>query len=219
MLGELGTILEVRRAGRVTSPPAARPVPVMLLPGFGTHPVRMKRLRLGLEASGHRVYDWGLGFNLGADEDRFTRLVERIETIARREGAPLVLVGWSLGGLYAREAAKQAPDGVAMVVTLGSPFSGGLHDNNAWRAYQAIAGHAVEEAPFGYQLAEKPPVPTVAIWSPRDGIVAPRCARGKAGERDLALAVRCTHLGMAGHPAVTAAVLELIGRLEEFRSA
>ena len=210
LLAELGTMAEVWTAAaktrKVAPVPAVHTRAIMLLPGFGTHPARMGRMRRTLEAAGHRVSDWGLGFNMGADEDRLDRLVSRIEAMARREGEPMVLVGWSLGGLYAREAAKRAPDAISMVITLGSPFSGDLRANHAWRAYQAIAGHEVANAPMAADLGTKPPVPTVALWSVRDGIVGPRAACGLPHQRDAAVRMRCTHLGFAGHPAVIAEV-------------
>lgn len=220
LLAELKTPFETwqaNRAVRVAVPPASPPEApnvksraVMLLPGFGTHPVRMKSLARTLEMAGHRVADWGLGFNFGPSEDRFDRLCERVVAMARKEGQPLVLVGWSLGGLFARELAHRHPESVAMVVTMGTPFSGDRRANNAWRAYQLIAGHTVDDPPIGCRFAEKPPVPTVALWSPRDGIISPRSARGRAGERDLAVALRCTHLGFAGHPEVGRTVAKLL---------
>ena len=213
LLGELRTPVEHWQASRqapVPSEPAAQPRAVMLLPGFGTHPVRMKPLRLALEAAGHRVSDWGLGFNFGPTEDRFERLCERVVAMARKEGEPLVLVGWSLGGLFAREVAKRHPEAVRLVITMGTPFSGDRRANNAWRAYQLIAGHSVDEPPIGQDMAAKPPVPTVALWSPRDGIIAPRSACGRKGERDLAIPMRCTHLGFAAHPDVAAMLKRLV---------
>lgn len=213
LLGELLTAFESWRAWR-TSPfvaaPTAAPRPVMLLPGFGTHPFRMRLLRRGLIAAGHRVEDWGMGWNLGGSPERLELLCTRITAAAEREGEPLALVGWSLGGLYAREAAKRVSQAVRQVVTLGTPFSGDLHANNAWRAYHWITGQDVSMPPIPGDYSEKPPVPTVALWSPRDGIVAPRAARGRAGERDAAIAVRCTHLGFASHPSVVREVARLL---------
>ncbi|WP_428333189.1 esterase/lipase family protein [Novosphingobium sp.] len=222
LLSELKTPYEMWRAGRaerrdpVALPAPALSRPVMLLPGFGTHPARMNGLRHALEGAGHRVSDWGLGFNFGPSADRFDRLCERVVTLARREGAPLVLVGWSLGGLFAREIAHRHPEAVAMVITMGSPFSGDRRANNAWRAYQAITGHTVDAPPVGDQFfGLKPPVPTVALWSPRDGIVSPRSSCGRPGERDRAVALRCTHLGFAGHPDVARAVASVIMTLDQ----
>jgi pimeloyl-ACP methyl ester carboxylesterase len=186
-------------------PRAANPTTVMLVPGFATHAVRMRYLARDLRAAGHRVFDWGLGFNWGASADRLDRLEARVAGLAREE--PIVLVGWSLGGLFAREIAKRRPQAVAKVVTMGSPFSYSPRANNVWRAYQLIAGHRVDNPPVAVELSVKPPVETVAMWSPRDGIVHPRAARGVAGERDREIALRCTHLGFACDPQAIGAVL------------
>ncbi|WP_236672204.1 triacylglycerol lipase [Croceicoccus sp. YJ47] len=198
--------------GRVRVAPADEARTVMLVPGFGSHPWRMAPLRRALEKAGHTVVDWGLGWNLGADAQEFERLCARITLMARSSGAPIVLIGWSLGGVYAREAAKRVPDDVEMVVTMGSPFSGDMHGNNAWRIYHAIAGHTVDDPPVGGDLAKKPPVPTIALWSARDGIVHRHCAGGKAGERDEMHHVRCTHMGFAWHPAAIQRVLAVLDR-------
>lgn len=192
--------------------PARRPQPVMLLPGFGTHPVRMAKMRRALNAAGHRVTDWGLGFNLGPSQENFAFLLERIGQTARRHGMPVALVGWSLGGLFAREAAKQRPRAVSRVITMGTPFSGNLRANNAWRAYQFITGHSVDEPPIPGDYAMKPPVPTVALWSPLDGVIAPRSACGRKGERDRAVSVRCCHLAFPSDPLAIAEVLRQLDR-------
>jgi pimeloyl-ACP methyl ester carboxylesterase len=217
LLSELKTPYELWSAGRREAPrsmPVGTSHPVMLLPGFGTHPARMKRLRTVLDDAGHRVADWGLGFNFGPSADRFDRLCERVLTMARREGQPLVLVGWSLGGLFAREVAHRHPEAVAMVISMGSPFSGDRRANNAWRAYQLITGHAVDAPPVGERaFGAKPPVPTIALWSARDGLVSPRSSCGRPGERDRAVAMRCTHLGFAGHPDVARMLVSLIATL------
>lgn len=212
-VGELRTPIEHWQATRRPHLPGAATGPsraVMLLPGFGTHPARMKPLGKVLQAAGHRVSDWGMGFNFGPSEERFDRLCERVVAMARKEGEPLVLVGWSLGGIFAREVARRHPEAVRLVITMGSPFSGDRRCNNAWRAYQLIAGHSVDAPPIGREMAVKPPVPTVALWSARDGIVSPRSARGRKDERDLAVPMRCTHLGFAAHPDVAAMINRLI---------
>ena len=216
LIGELRTRYESWRAWRALGgerPAAcARPGAVMLLPGFGTHPIRMRALRRGLAAAGHYVEDWGLGWNLGGTPERLDALCARIESAAARAGEPVALVGWSLGGIFAREAAKRVPQAVRLVVTMGSPFSGDIHANNAWRAYHLLTGQDVAEPPVAGDYAAKPPVPTYALWSARDGIVAPRAARGRPGERDAAIALRCTHIGFASHPAVVFEVARLLER-------
>ena len=198
----------LRKSAAITR--ATMPKTVMLLPGFGAHPVRMRWMARELEKAGHTVKRWGLGTNLGATEARFRQVEDRLVALADRAGEPIVLVGWSLGGVMARELAKLHPDLVAKVITLGSPFSGNPRANNGWRAYQAIAGHRVDEPEFEARPNEKPPVETVALWSPRDGIVDPRSAAGRPGERDRAVALRCTHMGFVlTHEAVAAVLAEL----------
>lgn len=211
--GELASPLEpLRRLLRepLVLPRTERPRVVMLLPGFGTHPLRMRYMAQRLEHAGHKVKRWGLGFNLGPTEENFAALETRIRGIRERYAQDVVLVGWSLGGVFARELAKRHPELVAKVITMGSPFSGTPYANNAWRIYQLVTGHSVEQPPVEAQLSLKPPVKTVALWSPRDGVVSPRSACGLPGERDHAVALRCTHLGFANSPeAIRAVAAEL----------
>ena len=102
---------------------------------------------------------WGLGMNRGAHAGH-AGTARRADRGVRRRAARSILVGWSLGGVFAREVAKLRPDLVAKVVTLGSPFSGDPRANNVWRLYEWIAGHKVDDPPIKTDLAEKPPVPT-----------------------------------------------------------
>jgi pimeloyl-ACP methyl ester carboxylesterase len=148
-------------------------------------------LRKALAKAGWRVHGWGYGWNFGVREDTLDRLEACLDRMGAKER--VLVVGWSLGGLYAREIARVLPDRVRAVVTLGSPFSGDLHQNNVWRLYELVAGHKVEDTPIR-RVTEKPPVPTLAIWSREDGIVAPRAARGFEGERDKAVELNCAHM-------------------------
>src|SRR3546814_18026927 len=88
-----------------------------------------------------------------------------MDYIQRHDPQPVTLIGWSLGGLIAREYTKYAPDRVAKVITLGSPFSGDLRANHAWRIYELVARHRIDSPPLPVKLTEKPPVPTYAIRS------------------------------------------------------
>lgn len=212
LAAELSYLLEpIRRRLNPWTPALARNArTVMLLPGFGAHPIRMRYMARQLEVAGHRVKRWGQGFNLGAAPDIIDRIEDRLLDIHSRYDEPIHLVGWSLGGVFARELAKRHPDKVAKVITLGSPFSGHPRANNGWRAYHLVAGHRVEEPPIECAVNMKPPVETVALWSPRDGIVHPRCARGRPGERDRAIALRCTHMGFVrSREAIQAVLTEL----------
>ena len=218
LLAEFGYLLEpLRRLYRGLFRPfrlakAESPRMVMILPGFGTNPIRMRYFARRLEDAGHTVKRWGCGYNWGFSEELFEQLEERLDDLHERAGEPVVLVGWSLGGLYARELAKRQPGSVAKVISMGSPFSGSLRANNVWRIYQAVAGHRVDEPKLSAQLSRKPPVETVALWSPRDGAISPRSAAGYPGERDRAVALRCSHMGFSYSPEAIRAVAHEIDR-------
>jgi len=169
--------------------------PVLVLPGFLATDRTTMELRRALARYGFRAHPWLLGINTGAKKDTLKLLRKRLEAIY--DGRPVLVVGWSLGGMFARELAHVAPDKVRAVVTLGSPFSGDLKTNTNIRAfYEWMAGHPVDKPPFKRGVG-KPPVPTLAFWSRRDGIVAPAAARGLAGEVDKAVEVDTMHTGFA----------------------
>lgn len=206
-LGEGLRVVPPRPGSAQKVEPARNPRSVMLFPGFGAHPRTMRRMHAALAQAGHEVHDWGEGWNLGTTAEMLDRQADQLATLATRTERRLVLVGWSLGGIIARELAHRVPDAVGGVITMGSPFSGDRHANNAWRTYQLVTGHEVTNPPVATDFAAKPPVPTVALWSPRDGIVAPRAACGWPEERDRAVSIRCSHLDFASSPAVIAEVL------------
>jgi len=217
LLGEAAILIEpLRRSRRPKLAIAAttNPQTVMILPGFATRPGRMRYLARQLEAAGHIAKRWGQGRNWGPKPDTFDQVEARMLDLYARHGRPVVLIGWSLGGLYARELAKRQPHAVAKVITMGSPFSGSPRANNVWRAYQFITGHSVDAPPIEANLAAKPPVETIALWSANDGAIAPRCAAGRPGERDRAIALRCTHMGFTYDPQV---VTTLLAELETTR--
>ena len=183
--------------------------PALVIPGFIANDRTTMELRRALTEGGWRVHGWGMGWNLGVEAD----MLERLEKCIDRMGAkqPVLVVGWSRGGLYARELARHCPDKVRAVVTLGSPFSGDLHQNNVWRLYELIAGHKVDDTPVE-RILEKPPVPSLAIWSRKDGIVAPRAARGIEGERDATAQIDCAHMAFGVSRHATRQVMREIDR-------
>ena len=165
--------------------------PAYVIPGFVASDKTCSGLRHALAEAGWRTYPWDLGLNRGAHPDVLRHLRQRLEVI--HDGRPVLLVGWSLGGVFARELAREVPEMVRAVVTLGSPFSGDPHMNNVWRLYEFVAGHKVDDPPVMH-YPDKPPVPALAIWSAKDGIVAKRAARGLDGERDREVEIGCSHM-------------------------
>ncbi len=182
--------------------PLRRPVPgpkigqgrfALVIPGLTTGDISTTLLRRTLAARGFRPEGWGQGINLGADPQKLARLEARIAEMHRTSGQKVLLMGWSLGGLYARVLANRMPDDIDMVVTVATPFSGSRRANSAWKLYEALNDHKVDNTPFDTDLEQKPPVPTLAVWSGVDGIVSPECACGKEGERDAELRIDATH--------------------------
>ena len=168
--------------------------------------------------AGFRVHPWRHGVNWGANANTLDQLSRAVELCGARE--PILLVGWSLGGLYAREIARAEPERVRAVVTLGSPVWGDLRRyTNVWKLYERIAHHPVDDPPIPH-IEDKPPVPTLAIWSRKDGIVGVPSARGTERTRDKAVEVATTHMGFAVSKRGTrAAVREILRFLEEVDAA
>jgi len=192
--------------------PADTPKVVMLLPGFIASPLQMRYLARQIEAAGHTVKKWGIGANLGASQLRLNKLEDRLAAIHRRYGRDVVLLGWSLGGIFARELAHRRPEMVERVITMGSPIAGDKRANNAWRAYQLVAGHAIDALPVDVNLDKKPPVETVAMWSPIDGVSPQHAAKGTDALRDRQVEVDCTHIGFSYDPNAIQAILRELDR-------
>ena len=205
---ELSTMVNPRRlkTPEPTDATIGRGRPVLVVPGFLASDMSTRPLRMGLRAAGYRAHGWKRGRNLGLRDDLLAHIDARVAAIG--DGAPVALVGWSLGGLLAREYAKHAPERVSRVVTLGSPIAGDMRrNNNVWRVYEWVAGHPVDRLPIACVLEEKPPVETIAIWSRQDGIVAGAAAR--AGS-DRAVEIGCGHIEMVFAPDAVRAVVEAL---------
>ena len=182
--------------------------PALVIPGFLANDRSTMDLRRALALGGWRAHPWLLGVNRGAKAETMDQLASRLVAIAARR--KVLLVGWSLGGMFARELAWRVPDRIRAVVTLGSPFSGDYKTNTNIRTfYEKIAGHDVNDPPFERHIG-KPPVPMLAFWSRLDGIVAPAAARGAQGEVDKAVEIACRHTGFAvDRPAMSKIVREI----------
>ena len=179
--------------------------PVLVIPGFLATDRTTMDLRRALARAGWRAHPWLLGLNTGAKADTLKLIEKRLKQ--QKDPRKVLVVGWSLGGMFARQLAHRCPDKVRAVITLGSPFSGDLKTNtNVRELYERIAGHDVYKPPFPIR-ADKPPVPTLALWSRSDGIVAPSAARGLAHEVDKAVEVDSYHTGFAFNRAVMSRVV------------
>lgn len=200
----------LRRAQPVAGARDGAGQPVMVIPGILSSDSATALLRRTLDASGYRAHASELGFLTGIKAATLARAVDRLAAVAAAEQRKVALVGWSLGGLYARVLAQRHPELVELVMTLGTPFSGDRRANNVWRLYEAINDHKVDAPPVPDDPAVKPPVPTIALWSRKDGVIAPAAARGLPHERDAEVEVPFHHFALAStRPAIDRVVTEL----------
>jgi len=190
--------------------------PILLIPGFLANPNSLHVLYASLRLAGYRARHWNGGRNCGDVAAALDLLEDQLEDMADRFGQPVTVIGWSLGGLYAREIAKRHPDLVREVITMATPFSGPPRANNMWWVYERVCGYSVDNPPVEICRSEKPPVPTTAMWSAWDGCIPPAAARGEPDERDRTIEVMCSHLEFCSHPRV---IERLLDHLESTRDA
>ena len=188
--------------------------PVLVLPGLGAHDVSTLPLRRFLSLRGYEPHGWGLGFNFGMRPGVLERSLEQLEALYERTGRKVSLVGWSLGGIYAREFAKQRPDAVRQVITLGAAFTGHHKMTNAWRFYEFASGHKLGAPELHEPLREPPPVPTTSIWSRSDGVVSWRCSVELPAPHTENIEVCASHCGLGLHPAVLYAIADRLSQPE-----
>lgn len=191
--------------GLLADLPAGDGHPVMVLPGFLGSDGYNSALRRFLTERGYAVHGWGLGTNLGPRGNTTEKLMARLEFLHARYGQPLSLIGHSLGGIFARELAREHPDLVRQVISLGSPFGRG-RSSGSYPARLFDALNPAEEIPIELdELHWAPPVPTTAVYSKGDGIVNWRTA---VQSNDFArgamqnIQVRGSHCGMTLNPVV-----------------
>lgn len=188
--------------------------PVLVFPGLAASGFSTSPVRKFLKDQHFAPHCWGQGRNLGPRPGVIEGCVERIETLQRRYGRKVSLIGWSLGGIYAREIAKLIPDSVRTVITLGTPFTGNLRATNAWRFYQLFNGRKRAGPTLMKELTRTPPVPTTSIFSRTDGIVAWRCCLEKEGPTSENIEVQASHLGMGLNPATWYALADRLAQPE-----
>lgn len=155
---------------------------VLVLPGFLASDASTAPLRGFLNRLGYRAEPWGLGRNLGPRGDLTRQLGAWLAAAHARTGQPVSLVGWSLGGIYAREMARRSTVPVRRVITLGSPFRGGNERRRVSRLYGVFnpsrSGNAAPaEAARESTLSAPLPMPFTAIYSRNDGVVDWRSCR------------------------------------------
>ena len=222
--GLLLQLLEVRALWEHYAALALRPAwgmapkgdghPVLVLPGLAASDASTALLRRFLRSRGYAAFGWGQGRNLGMREGVVERAHDKLRELYVESGRTVSLIGWSLGGIYARELAKHSPEMVRLCISMGTPFTGHPRETNAWRLYEFASGHKIDWHDFHGPLRAAPPVPTTSIWSPTDGVVAWRCS--VETRRILAenIVVDASHLGLGAHPATLYAIADRLAQPE-----
>src|SRR5262245_51652067 len=146
--------------------------PVLVLPGFLADDRSTRALRWFLRDRGYHAHAWRLGRNVGPSSETVSGLVERLTAISERHGRTVSLVGWSLGGIYARELARAYPDRVRQVITLASPFRDPTASTVARLQRLGLGPRPVGDSTIPRERLRAPlPVPTTSFYSETDGIV------------------------------------------------
>ncbi|HTT12889.1 MAG TPA: alpha/beta hydrolase [Burkholderiaceae bacterium] len=199
----LGTLLH-RPLARIC--PHGDGHPVLILPGLGAHDVHTLPMRRFVARLGYEALPWQQGFNLGAREglDELLRKLEAlIDAATSKRHKKVSLIGWSLGGIFARELAKRAPAQVRQVITLGSPFGGHPGATHATLVYEWLSGREAGDRETIERVRVAPPVPFTSIFSKTDGIVAWPSSVQPTSEMSENIAVSvASHLGLITNPVV-----------------
>ena len=179
--------------------------PVLVIPGFLGSGVSTKLLRKFINKLGYVAYDWGLDRNM-ANFDDLEFLSLKIDELYKKHRKKVSLIGWSLGGLYARQLAKVKKDKVRQVIMLGSPFNGANEPNNARWLFDYIKereGTAAIDPEILADLPNSPPVPSTAIYSKEDGVVPWQvCVEREEDRYHQNVQVHGSHLGLGANPSV-----------------
>ena len=187
---------------------------VKVIPGFMAGDFSTAIIRYFLNHWGYDVKPWGQGLNLGLNKYRDVekRMSEQLEKHYLSSGRKVSLIGWSLGGSFARELARKHPEWVRTVITLGSPI--GNDPNGALTAgiYQLISGNRFSNPEFKARVARAsqpvPQVPCTAIFSKSDGIVSWKIAREKESDIAENIEVKSAHAGLGMNASVMFAIAD-----------
>ena len=190
--------------------------PVLALPGFLASELSMAPLRRYLKQLGYDAYAWKMGRNLGGIASRRNALKKLLTEIHDSTGRKVSIVGWSLGGVYARDLALQLPDMVRSVITLGSPLANDVRATNATRLYEALSGETVEaNSELTRAITGDLPVPVTSIYSRTDGIVNWRTSLVKPSATAENIEVHlASHIGIGVNAAALWAIADRLAQPE-----
>jgi len=197
--------------------PAGDGHPVVIFPGLATDRRATAPLKSFCEDLGYTAYDWGRGLNTGPKGDIdawLDKLSEHVGDVTASHHDTMSLIGWSLGGIYAREVAKRLRGRVRRVITIATPFAGTAEQTNVAWLYRLLNGQApVLDEGLMARLRLPPVVPTTSIFSRSDGIVAwQACIQDEVGKHTENIEVEGSHVGMAWNPQVLSIIANRLRR-------
>jgi pimeloyl-ACP methyl ester carboxylesterase len=189
--------------------------PVLVMPGFSASDSSTVPLRGLLDKLGYRTYEWGLGLNMGPTPHIVEGIVKLLDRISDAEHEPVTIIGWSLGGIYARELARRDPSAVKQVITLGSPIQMITTDTSAstpkWESVRHLHDPVMERTA---RDSERPPlrVPDTSIYTRTDGIVHWETCLIESGPTSENIEVHGSHCGLGFNPSVAYVVADRLAQ-------
>jgi pimeloyl-ACP methyl ester carboxylesterase len=191
--------------------------PVVIFPGLGADGHSVATLREHCRSLGYEAFDWGQGFNTGPQgdlDDWLEALKCQVSTLLSSHEQPATLIGWSLGGLYARELGKLMAPRLRQVITIGTPFNAEADQTNAGWLFRLLSGSsAVFDPALSQRLRTPPPLRTTSIYSRTDGVVAwQACRHEKRSNLVHDIEVDGSHIGMGWNREVLDAVTNRLGQ-------
>lgn len=205
---------------------AARPVlahaprgdghPVLVLPGLGAGDLSTRVLRRYLRTRGYYVHGWRLGRNVGPTQQISDGLTALLDRLTEQHGQAVSVVGWSLGGIYARLLAQQNPTQVRQVITLGSPFqlTAATPTRAKWLFNRYSHLHVTQPVSTDATYSQPLSVPATSVYSRTDGVVSWRSCLDVDGPRSENVEVIGSHCGLGHHPAVLWLVADRLAQPE-----
>lgn len=195
--------------------------PVITLPGYRSDDTAMLVMRRYLDRWGYTPYPWGLGTNLGVGYQRIDyekRMLARLRNIVEKHGEPATLIGWSQGGVIAREVAKNEPGLVRQIITLGSPLADAPEATTVFRIFKRTSAEEITNELMSVMREVSTPLPDVrciCVYSNSDGIVSAEIARDLVSPNVENIRVTSSHLGMGVNPAVLFIIADRLAQPED----
>jgi pimeloyl-ACP methyl ester carboxylesterase len=191
--------------------------PVVIFPGLGADGNSVAILREHCRSLGYDAFDWGQGFNTGPQGDLdawLHTLKSQVVGLLASHTQPATLIGWSLGGLYAREIGKLMAPRIRQVITMGTPFNAQADHTNVGWLFRMLSGNSTAMGPaLSLRLRTPPPLRTTSIYSRSDGVVAwQTCRHDKRSSLVHDIEVDGSHIGMGWNRDVLAAVADRLGQ-------